>query len=79
LQLSIQARETWKPNRKLQIKRKEKNRVSCADKTWFLQFLPSAKFLLILFSINFLILAPFPFGPWSQKGLQIGLQLVFKL
>jgi len=36
-------------------------------------------FFLILSSINFLILEPFPFGPWSKKNIQIGLQLVFKL
>jgi hypothetical protein len=78
LHLSNQARETWKPNRKLQIKEK-KNQDSCADKNVVLQFLPPTKFLLILSSINFFILTPFPFGHWSKKWLQIGLQLVFKL
>jgi hypothetical protein len=63
----------------LQIKGK-KNRDSCVEKkNVVLQFLPPVKFLIILSSINFLILAPFPFGPWSKKELQIGLQLVFKL
>jgi hypothetical protein len=65
-------RETWKPNRKLQIKGK-KNRASYADKNVVLQFLPPAKFLPILYSLNFLILAPFSFDPWSKKGFQIGL------
>jgi hypothetical protein len=55
-------------------KRKEKSGWLCRKKTWFFNL-----FLLILSSINFLILTPFPFGPWSKKGLQIGLQLVFKL
>jgi len=63
LHLSNQASETWKLNRKLQIKGK-KNQDSCADKNMVLQFLPTAKFLLILSLINFLILTPFPFGPW---------------
>jgi hypothetical protein len=70
-------RETWKPNRKLQIKEK-KNQDSCADKNVVLQFLPPTKFLLILSSINFFILAPFPFGHWSKKRASnwpaIGLQ-----
>jgi len=66
------------PNRKLQIKGK-KSRASCADKNVVLQILPLVKFLPILSSLNFLILAPFPFGPWSKKGLQIDLQLIFKL
>jgi hypothetical protein len=51
-----------KPNRKLQIKGK-KNWASCADENVVLQFLPPAKLLLILSSLNFLILAPFSFGP----------------
>jgi hypothetical protein len=45
----------------------------------FFNFFTRQNFFLILSSINFLILAPFPFGPWSTKKIQIGLQLVFKL
>ena len=44
---NVQARETWKPNKKLKIKRKEKSGLAVQVKTWFLQFLPLAKFLLI--------------------------------
>jgi hypothetical protein len=45
----------------------------------FFNFFIRQNFFLILSSINFLVLAPFPFGPWSKKKIQISLQLVFKL
>jgi hypothetical protein len=58
----------------LQIKGK-KNQASCADKNVVLQFLPPTKFLPILSSLNFLILAPFPFHPWSKKGFKLACNL----
>jgi hypothetical protein len=68
------------------VQRKRKERIadgealfSFSDLIPALQFRHPAKCLLILSSINSLILTPFPFGPWSKKGLQIGLQLVFNL
>jgi len=36
-------------------------------KSLFFNFFIRQNFFLILSSINFLILAPFPFGPWSKK------------
>jgi hypothetical protein len=60
--------ENWTGNCR---KKERKTGLAVQIKTWFFQFLPSAKFLLILSSINFLILAPFPFGPRSKKGFKL--------
>ena len=80
-------KKTWFVNKRKEdnrgIRAEKKERIadgealfSFFDLILVLQFLHPAKFLLILSSINSFILAPFPFGPWSKKGLQIGLQLV---
>ena len=37
----------------------------------FFNFFIRKNYFLILSSINFLILAPFPFGPWSKKSFKL--------